>query len=342
MPRLSKTELLQHFVQAAGQSGWSVSYQDVPPQHPYRLVISRDETSDSALLYIWNITPGGNNRPADEFRIQLTGVKEIKQLPGFKTLVLGYWDANDVFAGWDASKHSGVVSNSPSLQIREEFLLKAHTDNLAVYPKANDEVAVAFSPSFLITYISNLYELHGAVTVQEQAILTQAAEHAGQINDADLQPLPVERQRIVRTIAQNQRATDFRKRVLMAYGHACAVCGVQLELVDAAHIIPVRHPASTDNTNNGLCLCALHHRAFDSGLIAVRPDYKIVVNNEKVARFKASNMSAGAKSFLDSLMTQIRLPVEHGSRPTGQLIDTALRVRELDTADLRTKNDVTL
>jgi len=41
-------------------------------------------------------------------------VTTIDQVAGSKTLLLGYWLQNDVFAGWDASQHLGNVSSSPS------------------------------------------------------------------------------------------------------------------------------------------------------------------------------------------------------------------------------------
>lgn len=335
MPRLNKSDLLQQLIRAVRQAGWSVSYDEVPPHHPFRLLISRDEKSLPVQAYIWNITPGGNNRPKDEFRIQLTGVNTIEIIPGIDTLLLGYWEANDLFAGWDANKHHGQIANSPSLQIREDYLLKANLDGFAVYPKANDEVAVAFRPDLFITYLENLNEFHAAVSAQEQAVLTRVTEQAGQLAEVDLQELPIERQRVVRTIAQNQRASDFRKRVLAAYENSCAICGIQLDLVDAAHIVPVRHPDSTDNTSNGLCLCALHHRAFDSGLVAILPDYRIVVNGQKFAQLKALDLVGGTKVFLGHLRQQIRLPAEPGLRPTAQTIGTALRVRELNIIHLK-------
>lgn len=330
MAALTKQQLLQKLVSAAALSGWSVNY-DGATQHPFRLILSKDNETESILVYIWNITHGGGReRPSHEYRIQVTGVTSIERTQGRKTLLLGYWQQNEVFAGWDASRHAGPVTGfSPSFQIREEYLLKAHTDGLSVCPRGSDEVAVAFNPASFINYVRNLDELHGAVTTEEQAIVTQIVETGGQVNETEVSSLPTERQTIIRRIAERQRSSDFRERVLAAYKNCCAVCGTQLKLVDAAHIVPVKHSESNDETSNGLCLCALHHRAFDQGLIAVLPDYQIVINRTKLALLQSQSLSGGEDTFIGNLQVQISVPTERIQRPNATLIRTALRVREL-------------
>jgi predicted restriction endonuclease len=72
----------------------------------------------------------------------------------------------------------------------------------------------------------------------------------------------------------------FRQSVLARYNGTCCVSGLQNDkLLIASHIVPW----SEDKTNrlnpqNGLCLSALHDRAYDQGLISVTPDFKIHVS----------------------------------------------------------------
>lgn len=69
----------------------------------------------------------------------------------------------------------------------------------------------------------------------------------------------------------------FRQRVRGAYNSTCVVCGAYLPAtsmnaapgVDAAHILPWAQ-YDLDVVSNGLCLCKLHHWAFDEGLIIIR------------------------------------------------------------------------
>lgn len=72
----------------------------------------------------------------------------------------------------------------------------------------------------------------------------------------------------------------FRAAVLAAYNNKCCVTSLEIvELLTASHIIPW----SVDITNrvnpqNGLCLNAIHDRAFDRGLITITPDYQIKIS----------------------------------------------------------------
>lgn len=71
----------------------------------------------------------------------------------------------------------------------------------------------------------------------------------------------------------------FRKAVLASYDATCCISGLRHEkLVIASHIIPWSEDTKNRlNPQNGLCLSALHDRAYDQGLITVMPDYKVRV-----------------------------------------------------------------
>jgi putative restriction endonuclease len=76
--------------------------------------------------------------------------------------------------------------------------------------------------------------------------------------------------------------SQFRKEVLLTYGGRCCITSISSpKLLIASHIKPWRDstPEERVNPNNGLCLNALHDRAFDSGLITVTKDYHIVFSD---------------------------------------------------------------
>jgi len=74
---------------------------------------------------------------------------------------------------------------------------------------------------------------------------------------------------------------SFRERVLSAYREQCACCRLRhLELLDAAHIVPDLDPEGDPVVPNGISLCKLHHSAFDSNLLGIRPDYVIEIRKE--------------------------------------------------------------
>lgn len=69
----------------------------------------------------------------------------------------------------------------------------------------------------------------------------------------------------------------FRSSVLAAYRSKCCITGIAVtDLLCASHIVPwsIYHKNRT-NPRNGLCLNALHDRAFDRGLITIGRDYKV-------------------------------------------------------------------
>lgn len=71
---------------------------------------------------------------------------------------------------------------------------------------------------------------------------------------------------------------SFRERVLDAYQEQCACCRLRhLELLDAAHIVPDSEPDGKPIVTNGISLCKLHHSAFDSNILGIRPDYVIEI-----------------------------------------------------------------
>jgi len=72
----------------------------------------------------------------------------------------------------------------------------------------------------------------------------------------------------------------FRRAVLSSYqGRCCMTALDDPRLLIASHIVPwSEDKANRLNPSNGLCLSALHDRAFDQHLITVTPDFKIRVS----------------------------------------------------------------
>ncbi len=80
------------------------------------------------------------------------------------------------------------------------------------------------------------------------------------------------------------RSSKFRREVIQAYGHRCAICGYDVKIgqgidlgLEAAHI-KWHNAGGPCTVNNGLALCAIHHKAFDLGAIGLDNDLKIVIS----------------------------------------------------------------
>lgn len=70
----------------------------------------------------------------------------------------------------------------------------------------------------------------------------------------------------------------FRSAVLASYDFKCCVTNIGIkELLIASHIIPWREDKQKRaDPHNGLCLNALHDKAFDQGLMTLDEEYRLV------------------------------------------------------------------
>jgi len=126
--------------------------------------------------------------------------------------------------------------------------------------------------------------------------------------DVDLPPTELGRTRAA-TVQVRVNQARFRKSVLVGYNSTCCISGLQNErLLIASHIVPWSEDAHNRlNPQNGLCLSALHDRAYDQGLITVLPDYTVRVS--RTLKIKS------ADAFLqESLLRFDNAPIRMPSR----------------------------
>ena len=103
----------------------------------------------------------------------------------------------------------------------------------------------------------------------------------GPVDEPEPVPLddPIERRYAVRETRVRLHQARFRGRVVPAYDSRCAICQLkELRLLNAAHILSDTLEAGEPTIQNGLSLCAIHHRAFDQNLVGVSPDYLVHVS----------------------------------------------------------------
>ncbi len=73
----------------------------------------------------------------------------------------------------------------------------------------------------------------------------------------------------------------FRELVVSAYRVTCAMCALRHgELLDAAHILADKDERGRPEVPNGLCLCKIHHAAYDANIVGVDPDYRVHVRRD--------------------------------------------------------------
>lgn len=105
----------------------------------------------------------------------------------------------------------------------------------------------------------------------------------------------LEKKRLITTRVNQYR---FRQLVLANYNYACCITGLQQqELLIASHITPWSKDENNRlNPMNGLCLNALHDKAFDSGLLTISADdYTVQISS-------AFRKNAAKNSAIDFFM----------------------------------------
>lgn len=123
---------------------------------------------------------------------------------------------------------------------------------------------------------------------ESESLLTQlTADEQNQLRVVDtseeiLESISSRQTEIERSVKVRMGQSFFRKTVLTSYHLRCCICGIPIpSLLIASHIIPWKDREDLRlNPYNGLCLCALHDKAFDMGLITVDSNYDVLISSK--------------------------------------------------------------
>jgi putative restriction endonuclease len=103
------------------------------------------------------------------------------------------------------------------------------------------------------------------------------------LNKIETDDLPKEGKEKERLVKVRVNQCIFRTMILATYNNKCCITGIDNpDLLIASHIVPwSKDEKNRLNPMNGLCLNALHDRAFDKGLITISADdYCIKVSSK--------------------------------------------------------------
>lgn len=114
------------------------------------------------------------------------------------------------------------------------------------------------------------------------ATLRADAHVEAPVQDVDTDIIPAEFTGHTRLAMVELRVKQhfFRRAVLSGYRHCCCISGVSdARLLVASHIVPWRDDASIRlHPGNGLCLSAIHDKAFDHYLFSLSDDHRILLS----------------------------------------------------------------
>ena len=316
MVSLSKTGLFYVLFDALRQHTEAVYFID--GDNPYRFSFN-DEVLCASILNVHTATRSNS----DEYRIQCPGnlprTMSVSQANGESILVLGYSADTNAFSAWDPRR---IVARNPrtqrfSIYTRLSQMRDTQTHGFTGYRDSDGQVVVMFQAELIGLYAENTTALHQATNKQLRRVASQYRRYqASNIR----RPISLNRRKIEITRRAYPRSPLFRQGVLNAYDHQCAMCGIQLDLVEAAHIVPHSHPQGIDDVINGLALCSLHHRSYDMGLLYVTGDYSIHLNSDRLHHLSQVGRSSGLRRYRRMHRDELILPSGDDLLPRLQIL----------------------
>ncbi|RLL52210.1 HNH endonuclease [Mariprofundus sp. EBB-1] len=126
--------------------------------------------------------------------------------------------------------------------------------------------------------------------IHEQLRAEKGIAQSDAIEDAepeDVDDFTGETRRVV--TEQRIRQNFFRRAVLSSYRGRCCMSGLSdSRLLIASHIVPwSKDKENRLNPRNGLCLSALHDKAFDRGLITLDDEFRVMLSRDLEKRNEA-------------------------------------------------------
>jgi putative restriction endonuclease len=333
--------LAERFINALEMAGATVLVASGADARPLILSVVLGETTYRLEVFLWTVTQGGKgrNRPR-EYRIQRTATPGFVLRAGVRTIMGGWHEETGVFAFWDVRRHLLSAGKSPSSQISLDTLEKAASVGMATEVRdasEGQEIAIAVQPDYLLWYVreyENLYDCGPEVVGAADLVDATPEDEREFIDEGPTEDSTARRYRIT-SVVRAFREARFRPLVLRAYGWRCCLTGVALRLVDAAHVIPVSDPTSTDETKNGVALNPLLHRAYDSGLLGLLPNGNTAINDRLLTGLRRQRLGDGFDILRGMIPAKMRLPGSPDLHPPQRYLHLGLVARGWTESEIR-------
>jgi len=119
-------------------------------------------------------------------------------------------------------------------------------------------------------------------------------------------------------VRQRLHQRVFRERVMVAYEGQCALCSLRhRELLDAAHIKEDADGGEPIVTN-GISMCLIHHGAFDTQVLGIRPDYVVQIRGDVLKELDGPTHRHALQGLHGEGMW---LPRKRAARPDATLLE---------------------
>lgn len=331
-------KLMYHFVKDALRT-YSDDFVITDSGNPVQIRLNEHKYS----IHVSYVHDSGNARANDdERRIQISRSRIDKQKyhleNSFRTAFLGFFEDGKVFIAWDPRHVYSLEAKTIVSVYARQSQAKTAVSNCSSVHKftsrylGETSFTIALQSQALGFYLENIESFHGL----------QKAEDVDQMMDENRRILNESliggsgefefgegggRRKFEFARKSYPRDPIFRYQVMNAYGHACCVCGRQLGLVQAAHIIPHSISESPNDVNNGLALCVEHHHLYDDGLLLPGPDRKLIFNSARKKYLEATKQDKGLDEVEKLNNRQYTVPADANLRPLDEYLDRGLKFR---------------
>lgn len=268
---------------------------------------------DGPIRVALHTSPAGDYyRQSYEWRFQNPGGGlAVDDTSGFPILMGFDEDAGDpVLIGLDGLSRVGRKRRF-SILFNKGILAEARATGFARYVSSTDESIYAFKPELLELFLDVV--LSGVELPAKQ--VREAARASGFNEDESVEAA----ERTRRAASVLIRDQLFGKKVKTAYGNRCAMCGIGVRLNVGAHVYPVSAPNSPDVEQNGICLCANHHTAYDNYDIWIDPNDLSITFSPDFRRAAAA--SPAVQAFIAQTFPTLRVPADASLAPAPEWIN---------------------
>jgi putative restriction endonuclease len=327
------SSLAEKFISELEKAGATVLVVSGADARPLVLGVVVGETTYRLEVFLWTVTQGGKGRGLPrEYRIQRTSAPPFVLKAGVRTIMGGWHEDTGTFAFWDVRRHLTSEGKSPSSQISLDTLERAATVGMATEIRdasEGEEIAIAIQPDYLLWYIreyERIYDCGPEMTEAADLVDATPEDEREFIDEAPSEDAAGRRYKVT-SVVRAFREARFRPQVLRAYGWRCCLTGVALRLVDAAHVVPVSDPTSTDETKNGVALNPLLHRAYDFGLLGLLPGGRTAINERLLAGLQRQRLGDGLDTLRAMIPANMRMPGSPDLCPPDEYLRRGLLAR---------------
>lgn len=279
---------------------------------PSLIEVQLSEGPQRFSAHVGRIHP--HSRKEYEYRFQNPAQDDrppVAALPGTEPLLLGVWNSDEptVIVAAEPEIRLGDTTRF-SVLFPERLFREAQQSGWAEpYRNNRGNRHWSFLPPLLPTFIE-LYQTNAPV---DPATIQLAAVSSGLVDTPSAESSARARQAVTRLV----RTAKFGQKVVAAYDGKCAMCGLNLDLVVGAHILPVSAVSSVDEIWNSLALCENHHRAFDSHRIWVEPSSRIIKLHPSIHHHASSNKHS--QVFVDTTFSTLSAPLTTKDLPKPEM-----------------------